>query len=30
MNTITVSQKFQVVIPRAVHEKIGVKPGQKM
>ena len=30
MNTITVSPKFQVVIPRAVREKIGIKPGQKM
>ena len=30
MNTVTVSPKFQVVIPRAVREQIGVKPGQKM
>ncbi len=30
MNSVTISPKFQVVIPRAVREKIGVKPGQKM
>jgi AbrB family looped-hinge helix DNA binding protein len=30
MNSVTVSPKYQVVIPQAVREKIGVKPGQKM
>ena len=30
MNTVTVSPKFQVVIPQAVREQIGLKPGQKM
>lgn len=29
-NTITVSPKFQVVIPQQVREILGVKPGQKM
>ena len=30
MNSVTVSPKFQVVIPQAIREKIGVQPGQKM
>lgn len=30
MNSVTISPKFQVVIPLAVRKKIGVKPGQKM
>jgi AbrB family looped-hinge helix DNA binding protein len=30
MNSVTVSPKFQVVIPRDIREKIGLKPGQKM
>lgn len=30
MNSVTVSPKYQVVIPLAIREKIGVKPGQKM
>lgn len=30
METVTVSPKFQVVIPRAVRESIGIKPGQKV
>jgi len=30
MNIVTISLKFQVVIPQTVREKIGVKPGQKM
>ena len=30
MNMVTVSPKYQVVIPQAVREQIGVKPGQKM
>jgi AbrB family looped-hinge helix DNA binding protein len=30
METVTVSPKFQVVIPRAVRESLGIKPGQKV
>jgi AbrB family looped-hinge helix DNA binding protein len=30
MQTVTVSPKFQVVIPRKVREILGIKPGQKM
>jgi AbrB family looped-hinge helix DNA binding protein len=30
MNSVTVSPKFQVVIPQDIREKIGLKPGQKM
>ena len=30
MNDITVSPKFQVVIPQKVREMLHVKPGQKM
>lgn len=30
METVTVSPKFQVVIPRAVRERIGLEPGQKL
>ena len=30
MESVTVSTKFQVVIPRAVREQLHVKPGQKM
>jgi AbrB family looped-hinge helix DNA binding protein len=30
MNTVTVSTKFQVVIPRKVRISLGVKAGQKM
>jgi len=29
-NLVTVSPKFQIVIPQAVREALGVKPGQKM
>jgi len=27
MNTVTVSSKFQVVIPKEIRETIGLKPG---
>ncbi len=30
MNTVTVSPKFQVVIPQKVREMLGVKVGQKL
>jgi AbrB family looped-hinge helix DNA binding protein len=30
METVTVSPKYQVVIPRAVRESLGVRPGQKV
>ena len=30
MNSVTVSPKFQVVIPQKVREMLGVKAGQKM
>ena len=30
MDTVTVSPKFQVVIPRQVREMLHVQPGQKM
>ncbi len=30
MNSVTVSPKFQVVIPQKVREMMGVKAGQKM
>lgn len=30
METVTVSTKYQVVIPQAVRELIGVQPGQKV
>ena len=30
MATVTISPKFQVVIPKEVRERLGLKPGQKV
>ena len=30
MDTVTVSPKYQVVIPKAVRHSMGIRPGQKM
>ena len=30
MNTVTISPKFQVVIPKAIRESLGLHPGQKV
>ena len=30
MTTVTVSPKFQVVIPQSIREALGIKPGQKI
>lgn len=30
MDTVTVSPKFQVVIPRAIRERLQLEPGQKV
>ena len=30
MNTVTLSPKFQVVIPQQIRESLHLKPGQKM
>jgi len=30
MTTVTVSPKFQVVIPREIRQSLGITPGEKM
>ena len=30
MDTVTISSKYQMVIPRAIREKWAIKPGQKV
>ena len=30
MNVVTVSPKFQVVIPQRIRERLGLKPGEKL
>jgi AbrB family looped-hinge helix DNA binding protein len=30
VSTVTISPKYQVVIPKAIREKLRLKPGQKM
>ena len=30
MTTVTVSPKFQVVIPRKIRQSLGITPGEKM
>lgn len=30
METVTVSTKYQVVIPKSVREQMGIKPGQRV
>ena len=30
METVTISPKFQVVIPKAIRQKLGLKAGQKV
>ena len=30
METVTVSPKFQIVIPRAIRESLSIRPGQKV
>ena len=30
METVIVSSKYQIVIPRAIRKSLGIKPGQKI
>jgi AbrB family looped-hinge helix DNA binding protein len=30
MNTVTISSKYQLVIPKAIRELLGLRPGQKV
>lgn len=30
MDTVTISSKYQIVLPRAIREKWNIKPGQKV
>ena len=30
MNTVTISPKYQVVIPKAIREMLSLRPGQKI
>ena len=30
METVTISSKYQMVIPRAIRERWGIQPGQKV
>jgi AbrB family looped-hinge helix DNA binding protein len=30
VDTVTISPKFQVVIPREIRERLGLEPGQKV
>lgn len=30
MTTVTVSEKYQIVIPKEIREKLKLKPGQKL
>lgn len=30
MNVVTVSSKYQIVIPRQLRERLGIEPGQKV
>lgn len=29
METVTISSRFQIVIPRSIRESLGLRPGQK-